>query len=153
MSLSFRIIVFAFILIWCIGIFSEWLLPIYNNVLFLIPFLEKTYSLVCHQIKERLINFNNCETLVCARCTGIYLGALFSSALSLSRILIKPLDVKYFFLMSLPLLMDVILHSFNVYNYSRTIAFCTGFLFGSTGFLYLYDALNQLINELKSGKA
>jgi uncharacterized membrane protein len=135
------------------GIFSEWLLPVFNNVLLAIPFLQKTYSLVCHQFNERSISSGNFETLVCARCVGIYLGLLLSSFVFLFRTQKETPDIKYLFIMAIPLLADVILHSFNVYNYSRTIAFCTGLLLGSTGFLYLYGALNNLINEIKSSKA
>jgi uncharacterized membrane protein len=151
MRLYFKLLLFLAILVWCLGIFSEWLLPINNNILFAIPFLKNSFSLVCHQLRDRLITSNNCETLVCARCTGIYLGLLLSSFVMLFIHLKISLHIKYFFIAAMPLVSDVIFYSINIYQYSRTIAFCTGLLFGSIGFLYLYNVLNQLFNEMKSG--
>jgi hypothetical protein len=45
---------------------------------------------------------------------------------------------------------DVILYSLNIYHYSKLMAFSSGFLLGSVGFIYLYEGLNNLIRELNS---
>ncbi len=152
MNRSFRILIFLAILIWCAGIFSEWLIPINQTLVLAIPFLEKSYSLVCHQLPERLIKSDHYETLVCARCSGIYIGLLICSFASLFIELKSIHKIKYLFYASIPLAADVIFHTLNIYHYSKTIAFSTGILLGSTGFLYLYSALNQLFAELKSNR-
>ena len=153
MERTIKISLFVLILIWCLGIFSEWLVPLNQKIVFAIPWLTNLYSLVCHQLPDRLIRSGNLASMVCARCVGIYVGLLTSSfiLIFIGR-QINP-KTKYLYLASIPLLTDVLFHSINIYQYSKTIAFCTGFLLGSTGFLYLYSALNQFFLELMSNKA
>ena len=149
MRLEYRSILFILLLIWCAGIFLEWFLHFEDDLLFALPFLQRTYSLVCHQEKAKLLLFDHGETLTCARCTGIYLGLLFTSLLV---IFVRPRNyphIKFLILASVPMIADVILYSLNIYNYSKTVAFATGSLLGSVGFLYLYTGLNNLIRELK----
>ena len=148
-----KLFLFLLILIWCLGIFSEWLIPLNQKIVFVIPWLNNLYSLVCHQMPDRLIRSGNYTTMVCARCSGIYIGLLVSSfILIFIKSKLNP-KAKYLYFAAIPLLADVIFHSINIYRYSKTIAFCTGFLLGSTGFLYLYSALNQFFSELMSDKA
>ena len=44
---------------------------------------------------------------------------------------------------------DVILYSTGIYTYSKTIAFSTGILLGSVGFLYIHEGILNLIKEKK----
>ena len=150
MRFRFRLIISIILLFWCAGIFIEWFLPFENHLLFGLPFLQKTYSLVCHQQDAKLILFDKGETLVCARCTGIYLGLLFTSIIVLFRMPKEKPPVKFLFLAAAPMIGDVILYSTSLYHYSKPAAFITGFLLGSVGFLYLYAGLNNLIHELKN---
>ncbi|MFA5806602.1 MAG: DUF2085 domain-containing protein [Melioribacteraceae bacterium] len=150
MRLQYRLIIFIILLIWCAGIFLEWFLNFEDHLLLGLPFLQKTYSLVCHQEKAKLLFFDHGETLTCARCTGIYLGLLFTSIIVLFSIPKKELHIKFLFIAAAPMISDVILYSLNIYHYSKMIALTTGFLLGSVGFLYLYAGLNNLIRELKS---
>lgn len=46
---------------------------------------------------------------------------------------------------AVPLVLDVLFSSFGFYSYSRTLAFTTGWLLGSIGFLYFYIPLENLI--------
>jgi len=135
------------LLIWGIGIFSEHLAKVYNNLLIIYPFIKKGYSLVCHQEESKLIYFNGLTTLLCARCTGIYLGLLTASFINIFIAIKKLPDIKFLFLFSAPMLTDVILYSIGLYNYSKVIAFATGLLFGSVGFLYFYGGVKDLLNE------
>ena len=48
------------------------------------------------------------------------------------------------------MLLDVILYSVKAYNYSKITAFLTGLLLGSVGFLYILEAFEKFIVELKS---
>lgn len=152
MHRSLKIAIAILVLIWCIGIFSEWLIPLNNNVTLAIPFLHKSYSLVCHQIKTKLVTDGTYETMVCARCTGIYLGSLISSIVLVFITLKRKLTLKLLLIFSAPMIIDVFLYSIGIYHYSKVVAFSTGLLFGSVGFLYLYNGLNQLFVELTSGK-
>ncbi|MFA7227921.1 MAG: DUF2085 domain-containing protein [Melioribacteraceae bacterium] len=149
MSVPFRILLFAVLALWCAGIFIEWFVGIHENFLFALPFLQKSYSLVCHQEHSKLIFFEHGVTLTCARCTGIYSGMLFISFLALFGIVKKRPEIKFLFIAAAPMAADVILYSLNVYRYSKTAAFITGLLLGSAGFLYLYAGLKNLIAELK----
>lgn len=45
------------------------------------------------------------------------------------------------------MIIDVILTTASIYNYSKAVAITTGFLFGSILFLYLYNGLQNLIIE------
>ena len=150
MRFQIRVIISLILLLWCAGIFIEWFLPYENNLLFGLPFLQKSYSLVCHQQKAKLILFDHGETLVCARCTGIYLGFLFSSVIVLFKMPKEKPRLKFLYLAAVPMIIDVILYSFGFYRYSKPAAFITGLLLGSVGFLYLYAGLNNLIRELKN---
>ncbi len=84
-------------------------------------------------------------SMVCARCTGIYMGAFASSILFFFVSIKKELSIKYLFLFSVPLIVDIILYSIGIYHYSKVMALITGLLLGSAGFFYLYNGLNNFI--------
>ena len=44
----------------------------------MIGFMEKMGSAVCHQMAERSLFFDGMQMPLCARCTGIYIGAFFA---------------------------------------------------------------------------
>ena len=150
MKLRFRIILFSIMLLWCSGIFIEWLVIFNEHLLILLPYLHKAYSLVCHQDKSKLITNNFAETLVCARCTGIYLGMFLTSFAFLFKNISYNTNTKYLLFASIPMFLDILLYSMNIYHYSKLIAFLTGSLLGSVGFFYLYNGLKSLILEINS---
>lgn len=152
MRLSIKLLIAFLILVWCLGIFSEWVIPLENKMTMAIPFLQKTYSLVCHQQKAKLITEGNYETMVCARCAGIYIGALVCSIILVFLSFKRKFGVKLLLIISAPMILDVLFYSINIYQYSKVAAFSTGLLFGSIGFLYLYNGLHQLFTELNSRK-
>jgi len=149
MKRSYSLTLFFLFLIWFLGIFIEWFIKIDEQLVFALPFLQKTYSLVCHQEKNKLLLFGGIETLTCARCTGIYLGLLLSSFFVLIKLPRWKLHIKLLLIAAAPMIADVLFASLNIYVYSKLIAFFTGLLLGSTGFFYLYAGLNNLILELK----
>ena len=145
--MKIKIILFTLIFLWVAGIFIHFFIPSFNGLFYLLPFLENTYSTVCHQQEEKLLNFNGYKTLVCARCTGIYLGALFSSFGLLFLKLKNSLNIKFLMFASIPMLGDVILYSTGIYTYSKTVALITGLLLGSIGFLYIHEGIMDLFEE------
>ena len=48
-----------------------------------IKFMEYGRKLGCHQMAERSFFINNCQFPVCARCTGVLIGYIFSPILLL----------------------------------------------------------------------
>lgn len=152
MSFKYRLIIFVLISIWLLGIFIEWLIPFQKSLLLIFPFLEKSYSLVCHQDASKLIVWNDKHTLVCARCAGIYSGMFFLSTVSLFYSFKKLPKLKIFISVAALMIIDVVSTSFGIYIYSKSIAFITGLLLGSVGFLYFYFGVNEIILELNKKK-
>jgi uncharacterized membrane protein len=110
--------------------------------------LSHLYSTICHKDIIKCISFGNAEMLVCARCAGIYIGALISAILSL-LISINPVNRRYLILSSFPLLLDVILVMFGVYSYSKFVSFATGIIFGSVIYLVIILEFEKIIGKQK----
>ncbi len=151
MQLQIRIILFLLIVIWVFGIFIEFLIPLQNNLAYFFPFFEGVYSTVCHQQLEKLISVNGYQTLVCSRCAGIYLGGLLSSSILLFTTKINFKDGRLMLAASIPMLVDVLLYSSGFYNYTKSIAFVTGLVFGFVGIAYIYNGLQILL--VRNGKS
>lgn len=136
---------------WCLFILSPLLLP--DSLLAVVTnIIGKDFCRsICHQEEHKLIYLSGNYSLVCARCTGIYVGTFISSFISLF-ILVH--DKKNMAIVSTALLMlfDVILTSVGVYPYSKFIAFMTGAFFGLVVFLYFSNAIDSLIAEVKTRK-
>lgn len=150
MSFAIRLTIVFTLSIWMLGIFIEWFVPVFPNTAIVVPFLQKSYSLVCHQQPQKLLGESVYHSLVCSRCTGIYLGFYAAGILSLFAVFKNEPRLKIILFASIPMLADVILYSLGVYYYSKTIALLTGVLLGSAGFLYFYFALKKLIQEIIS---
>ncbi|MCF8414298.1 MAG: DUF2085 domain-containing protein [Melioribacteraceae bacterium] len=111
------------------------------------PFIDNGISNICHQDSQKLIEFGQYSTMVCARCFGIYLGGAASLVLVFISCFSDVPRLKLLAGTSFILLSDVLLVNIGVYNYSKTLAFITGFLLGSVGFLYFYIPLEKFIIE------
>lgn len=135
--------------IWYAGIFSNVFLP--NNWSKAFPgiFLNKTYSIVCHQKASRSLKING-ETLeVCSRCTGIYTGGLIFSILALLISGMRPGSKNLLLLSMLPMAADVLFFSAGFYDYSRWMAFATGLILGSVSILYIFKGIEEYFSELR----
>lgn len=143
MKLIYRLILTLSLFIWFLLLLSEFWIYNLPEFIYLLPFVKKTFSVVCHQNPDRTIIFEGHSILVCARCSGIYAGTLISSLATLlyGKILLKSNKPLYIF--SLPIIIDWLLVLLGVKAYSRTVAVITGFLFGSVIFLYFYSSLNK----------
>ncbi len=144
----YNLLIFLLILVWCIGFLWEIIIHFFPTSIYLLPFLKYNYSIVCHTDTEKLFSFFGYNTLVCSRCAGIYFGGLLSSFLVLLG-LKKNITTKILFLTSIPLILDVILYSVNIYLYSKYIALLTGFLLGSIGFIYIHRSIIELLTKTK----
>lgn len=103
------------------------------------------YSTVCHQNENKSFTCNGIPFLVCARCTGIYFGTFLSSIIIIGTKRIDQINFNQQVLFSLPMLLDVFLYSLGLYDYNKIIAASTGFLFGSTIFLYILSNVEYLL--------
>jgi uncharacterized membrane protein len=149
MRIYIRILISLLILTWTAGVFAEFIIPLKSGAASLLPFLNIAYSNVCHQNSAKAIAFGVHHSLVCARCSGIYIGASLLSILvifvnvSLGSALKRWMPT----VIVLPMLADVIFYRAGLYEYSKNAAFFTGLLSGSAGFLYILDAFKNFINE------
>ena len=73
-----RIIILSSLFFWCLGFTFNSFSPKSGAIIFY-PFLKQIYSTVCHQTDYKSIEFNGINFLVCARCCGIYFGALLGA--------------------------------------------------------------------------
>lgn len=132
---------------WNIIIFVLILFPENQMALIVFPFFNNLFGNICHQNPEKLFLFENGFTLVCARCSGIYLGSFFSSFALFFYQLKKDFSLKLLIWISIPILLDVLTNLINIKEYDKTSAFITGLLFGSVAFLYFYDGLKKVFNK------
>ncbi|MBI3125404.1 MAG: DUF2085 domain-containing protein [Ignavibacteriales bacterium] len=152
MRFILRLLIVLLLTLWLLGVFIEWLIPVFPNIAVAVPFLQKSYSLVCHQQQQKLLGESVYHSLVCSRCAGIYLGFYLVSIVSLFYAIKKEPKLKILLIAAIPMIADVILYSLGFYDYSKTLALLTGVLLGSIGFLYFYSALKKLIQELSLKK-
>jgi len=138
-----RIIFFISAALWCIGFLSGALLPDSAYAIIASPFLKKIYGAVCHQHIEKTFLINGHYFLVCARCTGIYFGALLISLLSIFTFRKLPGRMNLLYLSALPMLIDVASTTMGIYQYSKIIALITGLFFGSAVFAYILASIEN----------
>lgn len=141
---SIKLILLSGILVWNIGIFSPCFLNQGN--LFAYHFIKFFYSPVCHQKIEKSFSCNHLEFMVCARCTGIYFGALVAAFLNLLPVSVS-ISKRLLVYSFIPILCDVILFNLGVYNYSKIIAFITGNIFGATVFIFIFEIIKDYLIE------
>ena len=87
--------------------------------------------------------------LVCARCAGIYFGALITG-LSIFSLRSVQLNEKLLFMTLLFLCADVLLVTIGIYNYSKIISFTSGIFFGGAVYAYLMNEIETLFFTSKN---
>lgn len=137
------------IIVWYAGIFSRILLPGSISKFFPGIFIDKFYSLVCHQDPSRTFFISGEKLEVCARCTGIYTGGVFFSFIALFLSEARLRTGRWLIFAMIPMALDVLLYSLGIYSYSRLIAFCTGLILGSASILYIFKSIEDYFSELK----
>jgi uncharacterized membrane protein len=131
------------LILWISGILYPYLFANLNNKFLEFLFAE-LYSTICHQDTEKCISINGAKFLVCARCTGIYCGALISALVIFSH---KKIQIKEWliFISSTIILTDVLSVLIGIYDYSKTISFITGIIFGGTVYLYFMKEIEKFL--------
>ncbi len=142
----------VFAVIWLMGIFVEWAVPHIEELIYINLIADKTYSLVCHQDLDKLISSGIYSSKVCSRCAGIYSGAVISIILLLFIKMKTTISIKYLVISSIPIFADIVFYNLGLYSYSKSIAYITGILFGSTGFFYITAGIDKIIYELETTK-
>ncbi len=142
-SLTFRLILFISLSCWCMGFLIGSIFP--NSVYSIIslPFLKIIYRIVCHQIIEKSFFYNGHYFMVCARCTGIYTGALIISFISLFALHKLSENIKMLSIAAIPMIIDVISTSTGIYSYHKVFALLTGIFFGSAVFAYILAVIEN----------
>lgn len=152
MRTVYKVLLTVIALLWLSGSLLP-LFPFTQNIFIeYVPFIYILYSPVCHQNVDKLICVDNSCSLLCARCLGIYLGVFITS---FALLFIEPknvIPIKYLFILSIPLLLDVIFISLGVYSYLKLIALLTGIIFGSAAFYYFYNGIEIFLYEKRINK-
>lgn len=140
-----KILLLLLFLTWCIGFTYPALFKSSETAVYLYPIFNAIYGNICHQNIEKTIYFNGNHFLICSRCSGIYVGILITSFLFI--FIQKKIKLKngYLYLSVVPILLDIIFYSLGVYPYSKSIAFITGWLLGSVGFLYIFGSFEKIL--------
>jgi uncharacterized membrane protein len=152
---KFKAVKYLFIfllLIWSAGFLFPVLSPSFTGKPIISQLLSYNYSIVCHQSESSEINFGGTHFLVCARCAGIYLGALLVAIIMLFNLLKLNLSLVPLILFSAPLVIDAFAVRLNIYSYSKTIAFITGLLCGAIALFYILDTIENSIHSLYEKK-
>ncbi len=149
---AIKYLFFFLLLFWSAGFLFPVLSPSFTGKPFVNQLLNYNYSIVCHQSESSQINFGNAYLLVCARCAGIYLGALFIIIIMIFNFLKLKLSLMPLLIFSAPLVIDALVVRFNIYAYSQTIAFITGLLCGATVLIYILETIENSFNLLYKRK-
>lgn len=106
--------------------------------------------MVCHQDASKSFFLSGNKLEVCARCTGIYLGALIFSISGLIFSKLKLISKIFLFISIGIIMIDIFLYSAGIYNYSKPIALITGLILGSVSILYIFGGIEEYLSEVKN---
>ena len=137
---------FFLLLFWSAGFLFPVLSPSFTGKPIVDQLLNYNYSIVCHQSKSSEITFCSEHFLVCARCTGIYVGALLIAIIMLLNLLKIKLSLLPLFIFTAPLVIDAFAVRLNIYAYSKIVAFITGSLFGAIILIYILETIEKSFN-------
>lgn len=146
-----RISFFLIIFLWVLGFSMPFIFSNSDTSIILYPLLHKFYSGVCHQLDYKTFSSFGYHLHICARCSGIYFGALICSILSVFYIKQKHINIKFLYVGAIPLLIDVFFQSVNFVPYIINSAFVTGLIFGFTVFVFFLSTVENhfLFNKIK----
>lgn len=146
---AIKLFLLAGLIVWNIGIFSPCLIG--KDNLFAYHLIKFFYSPVCHQISEKSFTCNHLQLMVCARCNGIYFGALITAIFNLLPVAVS-ISKRLIIYAAIPMLIDVILINLGIYNYNKVIAFITGNIFGASVFIFIFEIVKDYFLELTKEK-
>lgn len=108
------------------------------------------YSTVCHQNPDKSFFYNGLQLLVCARCFGIYCGALLSAFIILLNDLKIP--IKFLFFSLTLIATDILFYQLNFYSYNKIISMTTGIVFGTTVFHIIFESIKETVLKHRDEK-
>ncbi len=141
-----KVVPFVLLIIWLIAIFSPLLEPISKSFSIISLLFMKMISSVCHQDHDKSVLLGK-HIYVCARCAGIYVGSFLCALILIFGVKINIKNLKLLSITSILLLADVLSVNLGLYDYSHTIAFCTGLLFGLIIYQYLVETIEYFISK------
>ena len=139
-NIFLRLFLLTILSIWILGFIHPSAISQKNS--FIHYLLSRIYSGVCHQETGKCFMIADQSMFVCARCTGIYLGALMVGLITFNY-KIRRFGLNILLVALVPLFIDVFFTSFGIYTYSKFIALLTGLIFGSVVYLFLIDELEN----------
>jgi len=116
------------------------------------PLLYACFSPICHQRPERSFFAFGYPLAVCARCCGIYLGAL---AGILTYPFVRGFDalrlpkVRTLAVVSAPIIFDTAANFLGVWNTGPVLRLATGLIWGSLLPFYFMTGVGELLVSLK----
>ncbi len=113
------------------------------------------FSPLCHQLPSRSFSLFGYQLALCARCVGVSVGVLFGSlllgAMNGRRTMDAP-EPKIFFMICIPMGVDVLLNSIGFYTSPALLRAATGFLVGMILPLYIMPGIFEIIANRSSHK-
>lgn len=114
--------------------------------------LYSAFSPVCHQIESRCIFLFGFPLAVCARCFGIYVGFL-AGILTYSCVRgftdLRMPKTKYFFLVSLPIVLDTSGNFWGLWSSPSWLRFIFGSIWGHILPYYFITGVCEFVFHLK----
>jgi uncharacterized membrane protein len=110
------------------------------------------FAMLCHQMPERSYFVDGHQFAVCARCTGVYGGftlmlLLYPLVSSLENAVTPPRS--WLILSTVPLVVDVSVNFFGVWQNTHTSRLLTGALIGSVAVFYVMPGIMSLAARRK----
>jgi uncharacterized membrane protein len=146
-----RLLLFLLLGIWCIGFSLNVISPGSTEAVVFSPVINLFYDNICHQDQNKTIELNGFSFFICARCTGIYTGALLVAFISIFFFKEIKIPFRLITLTMIVLSADVVINNFINSGYNKTTAFLTGFL-GGTVLLPVIISLFEKSLTLKSSE-
>ncbi|OYT40246.1 MAG: hypothetical protein B6U86_04400 [Candidatus Altiarchaeales archaeon ex4484_43] len=106
------------------------------------------FSITCHQLPERSFFLFDHKLAVCSRCTGIYFGALITTAIYplFLKIDNKKTPGKWLLILAIiPIASDGGIQLITSYESTNPIRFMTGAIFGCVLPVYLLPVYNEMV--------
>ncbi|MBN1638215.1 MAG: DUF2085 domain-containing protein [Ignavibacteriales bacterium] len=151
MNRKIKLSLFLLTTIWLLLILYQMFLPLSSFLIKSYFIIDNIFGVVCHQQEDKLLTIFGIKTMVCARCTGIYLGMFIGSVYILFRSISK-INFKIFIFALLPILFDVIFIEVGLYAYNKLVAFLAGLIFGLILFIFISLAINSFYLERENNK-
>jgi len=110
------------------------------------------YAPLCHQSVDRSLVLGTLTPSVCARCSGLYLGAIAGLLLAVWLLpgTVRPLPKSFFFVATMPTLVDALLPWVGLPNLSNMPRFVLALPAGLVIALFLAVGIVDLVQQARS---